>query len=410
MWQLAVAQPERVFPGAVGFGVDSPAGRGGQIVRVTNLEARGSGSLRAAIEMRGPRVVVFEVGGIIDLQQERLTVAEPFLTIAGQTAPSPGITLIRGDLYITTHDVLVQHLRVRPGDAGAEPASGWEPDCITVTGKDAYKVVIDHCSVSWGVDENLDASGPLYDGPDATARNVTFSNSLVAEALLESVHSEGKHSKGLLIHDFCTNIAVIGNLFAHNYNRNPLFKGGCTGVVVNNLIYNPADATLSAAYNDDQWRGREADAPISRIAAVGNVMIAGGDTQDNMAFIRGAAHKARYFLHDNHAHWQTGEPIPLSEEPMQLVDEKPVWPTGLTALPASQVVDHIVRQVGARPAARDEVDRRIIRDFLARKGRLINSQDDVGGYPTAQPTRHRLQIPADKFDRWLAEMTAQVMP
>src|SRR5262245_33251441 len=103
---LTAAQP--VFPGAQGFGIETPAGRGGKVLRVTNLNSEGPGSLRAAIETKGPRIIVFEVAGVIDLNRKPLVISEPFLTIAGQTAPSPGITIIRAGIDIGTHDILLQ--------------------------------------------------------------------------------------------------------------------------------------------------------------------------------------------------------------------------------------------------------------------------------------------------------------
>ena len=140
------------------FSVDTRAGQGGKILRVTNLDSEGPGSLRAALETKGPRTVLFEVGGVIDLGKKNLEIVEPFLTIAGQTAPSPGITIIRGAIYVRTHNILMQHLRVRPGDAGEPKQSGWSPDGISTFGGNAYNIVIDHCSISWAVDENLSTS------------------------------------------------------------------------------------------------------------------------------------------------------------------------------------------------------------------------------------------------------------
>ena len=104
---------------------------------------------------------------------------------------------------------------------------------------DAYNILIDHCSISWAVDENLSASGPNTEGPDATSRRIAFVNCIIAECLNDASHSKGPHSMGSLIHDFCREIAIIGNLYAHNANRNPYFKAFTTGVIVNNLIYNP---------------------------------------------------------------------------------------------------------------------------------------------------------------------------
>jgi hypothetical protein len=121
-----------VFPGAEGFGTTTGAGRGGEVRLVTTLANDGPGSFREAVQMSGPRVVVFEVGGVIALLNN-IRVTEPYLTIAGQTAPDPGITLIGGGLVVSTHDVLVQHLRSRPGDRdeGVEPENR---DGIAVVG------------------------------------------------------------------------------------------------------------------------------------------------------------------------------------------------------------------------------------------------------------------------------------
>ncbi|MEG2942409.1 MAG: hypothetical protein RR969_12650 [Thermomonas sp.] len=97
--------PQLAFPGAMGWAAQTPGGRGGKIIRVTTLATDGPGSLREAVDAEGPRIVVFEVGGVIDLGVKALKIKEPFLTIAGQTAPQPGITLIRGGIDLAAHDV-----------------------------------------------------------------------------------------------------------------------------------------------------------------------------------------------------------------------------------------------------------------------------------------------------------------
>ena len=114
---VAAAETPLAFPGAVGAAATTPGGRGGEVVRVTTLAPSGPGSFVEAVRRPGRRIVVFEVGGVIDLVESTVKITEPYLTIAGQTAPPPGITLIRGGIDITTHDVVVRHIRVRPGDA-----------------------------------------------------------------------------------------------------------------------------------------------------------------------------------------------------------------------------------------------------------------------------------------------------
>ena len=117
-------------PAPSGWAATTPGGRGGKIIRVTDLDADGPGSFKAAVEAKGPRIVVFEVGGVIDLGRKELDIREPFLTIAGQTAPSPGITLIRGGLNVHAHDVIIRHIRVRTGADGQAKRSGWEADAL----------------------------------------------------------------------------------------------------------------------------------------------------------------------------------------------------------------------------------------------------------------------------------------
>jgi len=362
---------------AKGF-ADTRAGQGGKVVRVTNLKAAGPGSLRAAIETKGPRIVTFEVAGVIDLNKKSLRITEPFLTIAGETAPSPGITIIRGPIYITTHDVLIQHIRVRPGDAGEAKRSGWEPDGISTSGGDAYNITIDHCSVSWATDENLSASGPRTEGPEATSHKITFSNCIIAECLSNSTHAKGEHSKGSLIHDFCKDIAVVGNLYAHNTQRNPYFKAHTTGVIVNNVIYNPGNAAIQLNYSAGEWKETELKPANCKVSVVGNVLIHGVNTRRGLALV---SREGDAFMEDNLAFDTQGKPVPLTSGNVKKLQEKPVWPKGLQPLPAKEVVAYIIKNAGARPTDRDATDKRIIKEFQERKGRIIDSQDDVGGYP-----------------------------
>lgn len=366
-----------VFPDAVGFGVNTKAGTDGTVIRVTNLKPDKPGSLRAAIETEGPRLVVFEVGGIIDLNKSTLTIANPYITIAGQTAPSPGITIIRGGISVKAHDVLIQHIRVRPGDAGEPKRSGWEPDGLSTNA--AYNVVIDHCSFTWAVDENLSASGPRLEGPEATSRRITFSNCIIAEALHDSSHAKGPHSKGSLIHDFCQDITVMGNLYAHNHDRNPYFKAHTTGVIVNNLIYNPGSAAILLTYSPGEWTDAKFAPEIARVSIVRNVMVQGENTPPALPLVGRVMGSA--YLEDNLAFDRSGSPAPLVDDRIVILEEKPIWPEGLRPMAAGAAVDHVLKNAGARPWDRDAIDRRIRKDLEERKGRIIDTQEEVGGYP-----------------------------
>ncbi len=391
-------------PVATGF-AEARGGSGGQVIRVTNLDAAGPGSLRAALETKGPRIVVFEVGGVVDLKKQTLKVTEPFLTIAGQTAPAPGLTLIRGSVSIQTHDVIVRHLRVRPGDAGLPKGGGWEPDGMCAAGGEAYNVIVDHCSLSWAVDENLSASGARLQGPQATAHRVTFSNCIIAEGLSHATHAKGEHSKGSLIHDFCQDIAVIGNLYAHNVQRNPYFKAHTTGVIVNNVIYDPGTAAIQLNYAPKEWEGAKLAPTNCRVSIVGNVLVHGASTRKDLALVgtRGDA-----YLEDNLAFRADGTPAPLVSGAVNRLAEKPVWPAGLRALPAADAVASVIQHAGARPKDRDEVDRRIMQDFIGRTGRVIDSQDEVGGYPRVEMRTRKIDVPSEKVDEWLGRLAAEM--
>jgi len=206
--KAAVPAPQDLlaFPGAMGWAATTPGGRGGQIIKVTTLANDGPGSLRAAVETRGPRIIVFEVGGVIDLDRQTLTIKENNVTIAGQTAPSPGITLIRGGIDVGAHDVILQHIRVKVGEAGAPKKSGWEEDAFSTIGG-AANVIADHCTFTWATDENMSVSGRRFVGntPDdwraATSHRITLSNNIAAEGLSWATHYKIEHSKGSLIHD-----------------------------------------------------------------------------------------------------------------------------------------------------------------------------------------------------------------
>ncbi|QIF03655.1 pectate lyase [Roseimicrobium sp. ORNL1] len=189
------------FPGAEGAGKWSKGGRGGKVIAVTNLNDSGPGSLRAAVDMREPRTVIFRVSGTIELQKP-IRIAHPFITIAGQTAPGDGICLKGQELQIgATHDVIVRYLRCRLGDKTSKAS---ERDAISIW--DARDVIIDHCSATWSTDECLSVTND--------SDRVTVQHCLIAEALTE-------HSYGSIIGSHRGAISYLYNLYACNRARNP---------------------------------------------------------------------------------------------------------------------------------------------------------------------------------------------
>jgi hypothetical protein len=398
------AAAEVAFPGAVGWGAATPGGRGGRIIRVTNLDAQGPGSFVAAVTAKGPRIVVFEVGGVIDMGRTEIDIREPFLTIAGQTAPSPGITLIKTGINIRTHDVVVRHIRVRTGADGQPKRSGWDPDTLGTVG--AHRVIVDHCTFSWGIDENMSASGPRFKGDSLeqwranTSHDITFSYNAAYEGLADSSHAKGEHSKGSLVHDNVTNILFWRNVWAHNKERNPLFKGGVRGAVVNNLIFNPGKRAVHYNLMALEW----GDRPYvnGQMSAVGNVMRGGPSTDERLPFLSlGGDGDLEYYARDNVVVDRHGEPLPAfgrySHTKAKLIEmAKPVsWPEGLPVLPAVELETHLMARVGARPWDRDEDDNRVLYFIPEGRGEIIDDEKQVSAYPAVKPATRAPFVEAD---------------
>lgn len=266
------ATPLPIFPGAQGFGTTTVAGSGRNldvpctsIIRVTNLNAEGSGSLRACAEARGPRVCIFETGGVITLPGDGpIRIKHPNLTIAGQTAPYPGIILRGAGIRIEASDVLLQHVSIRVGDdptlgccaynSCSSEVKAWcssekaQPDGLSIDSVSGplRHVVIDHVSVSWALDEGLSV---VPSGGDIT--DVTVSNVILASALDDSIHPKvtahlrakqsklDGHSMGVLVSGARTvsNLSFHHSLLAHNAERN--IRVGSTASIefINNIIY-----------------------------------------------------------------------------------------------------------------------------------------------------------------------------
>jgi hypothetical protein len=371
-------------------------GQDGRIIRVTTLEKDGPGSLAEALEAKGPRIVVFEVGGTIDLELSSLTVTEPHLTIAGQTAPSPGITIVRGGIDVNTNDVVIQHLRVVVGSDGLPKLHGWEADAFST--RTAHNLLIENNSFFWGVDENMSASGPRFTGDtveewrEGTSRNIVFRSNLAAEGLADSTHPKGEHSKGSLIHDNATGIVFERNIWAHNVERSPLLKGGVSAVMVNNLIYDPQLRAVHYNLMDLEWAGH---APVDgELTAVGNVMRGGNSTDENLPFLMiGGVGDLLYYGRDNIAVDKYGAELPMFgrygvtsaeivEKPEPLHDL-----SGFEILPTGDLETILLATSGARPWDRSEMETRVLFFIAEGRGEIIDSEAEVGGYPTFGSTR-----------------------
>lgn len=398
-----------VFPGALGFGTNTKAGRGGRVIEVMNLNDSGQGSLREALLEKGPRIIVFKVGGVIKLK-EALYINDPFVTVAGQTAPGDGITIRDVGLTILTHDVLVQHLRIRPGNEGDVEAKN--NDAVGILGGEGdtrggtYNVVLDHVSLSWAEDETLSSIG----GVD----NMTISNSIISEALDKSRPNKGGHighSAGLLFTD-TNNFSAHGNLLAHNGFRNPLIINNylqkeMLGEFVNNVVYNwGVLATEMANYSS---KGPQA----MRINIVGNTYRFGPSVDSKwpimLNFHRDALEEfPQLFVSNNDAADFTSlfTPQDIAEKNISndeykivrqnggLVDKAvinstiraPIFPTPLAgkATSASASYEKALAGAGATKPKRDAIDARIVSDVRNRTGKIIDSPSQVGGFPNLQ--------------------------
>jgi len=370
-----------VFPGAEGFGTNTVAGRGGAVLVVDSLADDGPGSLRAALTQKGPRTIVFSVSGVIETRRN-FEVTEPFVTVAGQSAPSPGITLSGAGLSIRTHDVLVQHLAIRVGDGpGHDPE---DRDAIQIVGAEdgsnpVFNVVIDHVSMSWAIDEGLST---WYKG----VRDVTVSHCIIAEQLDDSLHPEGQHSKALLVGDHSRRVSLIRNVLAHSDDRNPTVKGDTTTLIVNNLVYNPG--RWPVGYFDPEGAG-----PFLS-TLWDNHYIYGPSSQDeHRAVILDGNLEPGSQLH--HA----GNQGPHSElvdnrGDARVVNEPPVTVKPLTRLASDTLETMLIPTAGSRPADRDATDTRIIETITSRTGRIIDTVSEVG-FPRPSPSSTTLDLPTD---------------
>jgi hypothetical protein len=344
-------------------------GGSGPVVEVTSLADDGAGSLRAAIGAKGPRTIVFKVAGDI-LLKKPLVVRNPEVTVAGETAPSPGITIMGDKIRLRTHDVILRHLRVHVGEVGSSDPSN--RDGISIEGHDGDKepvgrILVENCSVLWAIDENLSMWG-------ANVHDVAIRRSIVAEALLDSIHPKGEHAMGLMVGPGAKNVLLQQNLIAHNAWRNPVVHGGASAVVMNNLIYNPRYAALHFYPRKDMGP--------TLVSAIGNVAVAGPDTRAFLpAFAKGINPDSRIFYQSNGSRrtkaFDPSERLPEEAGGASLVvAEPPITIPEAQAIPVQAVEDTVLKDAGARPWDRDAADRRLVEEVRGRTGTLRNRPDD----------------------------------
>ncbi len=359
------------FPGAEGFGATTPGGRGGRVIFVTNLDNAGPGSFRAACEADGRRTVIFRVAGTIALRKP-IIVRNPFLTIAGQSAPGDGICL-RDDYFgIATHDVIVRYLRSRLGDVSAQ-----EQDCIDLL-NGAHDCILDHCSATWSIDECLSTSG--------NDQNCTIQWCLIGESLNHSKHAKGAHGYGSLARANGP-MSWHHNLWIHNDARNPRLGDAYdrppspTFDVRNNVIYDfggTASGLTQGHWNANYVGNYLRPGPSS--TAKFPIHIGNKPANSNITFyLSGNIFEGNDELTaDNRKFIDAYE---IDGKKQVSVVATPFAMAPVTTVPAQEALELVLASVGASLPVRDAVDSRLVNDVRTHGGHLINSQAEVGGWP-----------------------------
>ncbi|WP_152425023.1 LamG-like jellyroll fold domain-containing protein [Nafulsella turpanensis] len=406
----AYSQEEQqlAFPGAEGFGRFTSGGRGGIVYVVTNLNDSGPGSLRAGIEMNVPRTIVFQVSGTIHIKNP-LSIENGDLTIAGQTAPGQGVTIKGNSVVLRADNIIIRYLRFRPGDI-----SGGEPDAIW--GREQSNIIIDHCSMSWAVDE----VASFYDN-----KNFTMQWCIISESLYESNHAKGRHGYGGIWGG--QGATFHHNLLAHHSSRNPRFNGsrysGEPELELvdfrNNVIFNWGG---NSAYGGEGGRHNIVANYYKPGPATGGekrYRIVSPTPSDPMGLWYVAENFIEGYPEVTADNWNEGvQGLNAEQEAIARVDE-PFPHAPVTTETALEAYASVLENAGANFPFRDEVDARILEEaetgqvtyggaYGTGKG-IIDSQETVGGWPEL----FSAPAPADEdldgmADEW--ELTAGLNP
>ena len=363
---------------------------------MTNLNDKGPGSLRAAIQSNGPRIVIFSVSGTIALNST-LNIRNPFITIAGQTAPGDGICIRNFALVIQADQVIIRYMRLRLGDE-----SGGQSDAMSALRQ--KHIIIDHCSASWSEDETMS----VY-----WCDSTTVQWCLIGESLYESTHMKGAHGYGAIWGG--QNSSYHHNLFAHHSSRNPRFARGAGNTDFrNNVIYNWG---FNSAYGGEA-NDLDRDGPSSTINVVANYFKPGPATRPKVASRilnptteNGPDGYGKWFVAENvvvgspgitNDNWTLGVQGVDESVKKQIRSDAAFPSVPINQQTAEEAYRQVLKRAGATLPGRDAVDARIIRDVetgtATYEGKayrenqslpstapitgIIDSQNDVGGWPT----------------------------
>ncbi|MCP4607409.1 MAG: pectate lyase [Planctomycetes bacterium] len=373
------------FPGAEGYGRFAKGGRGGDVYHVTNLNDSGMGSFRDGIESAtGPRTIVFEVSGTIELKS-RIKIQNKGLTIAGQTAPGDGITFKDNTVsFGKASDIVVRYIRVRLGDKNKPRPSG--PDAVAVD--DCENFIFDHVSVSWGIDGNQD-TGNL--------KNYTFQWSILSEGLHDSLHHKGPHGMCGSFRKQESNITIHHSIFASSRSRHPSLSGNQDepNWIIdfrNNIVYNWSD-------------GGTANVGDAQLNLINNIFRPGPETgtKQPIAMKCHTAYAAHGYMSGNvfderpefTANNYAAIDMELWAKNYQYLGTLEHWKVDkVFEIGSNAPVTHSAEEarrlvLGGAGASlvRDAVDKRLMKDIKNRTGKLLDSQDEVGGWPELKSKR-----------------------
>lgn len=381
-----------MFEGAEGYGtnsraayevfpVDTPS-----ILIVDDLttgtsgdEGTGRGSLYWALSRTYPRIIVFEVGGLIDYDQSGITsllIDDPYLSVYGQTAPSPGIIIKGVYLSIQTQHVLLQHLKFRTADDTATGPNPNSRDNVTITTNSNY-VVIDHCSFEWSLDENLGVTGGV-----ASPSYFTFSNNIFAEPLYQSLHYSGtkpeRHAYNALTYE--CNASFIDNLFAASFGRNPLHRPG-NKISINNFTYSTGWVGTTVHPGD----GDLLSVVVSNVSLCMGVPEFDISSNDYAVYVTSGTYTedSRLYVEDNLCELNTASPELTQWECVQnssyitQAETSPLDLSGYTIMDHTKVEDSVLTYAGAFFWDRDTVDQKVVDSVAGRNYRLVSSPDST---------------------------------
>lgn len=366
------------FPTAEGYGKYTVGGRGGDVYEVTNLNDSGEGSLRAALEAKGPRTVVFRVSGTIT---GNFSIKNDSITIAGQTAPGDGIC-IKGNLSTSANHIIIRYIRVR-----WDPAMG-ENDGIG--GRYNKNIIFDHVSASWSTDETM----TLYHN-----ENTTVQWCIIAQACPKGTTDEHRFG-GIWGNNYGT---WHHNLIAHNASRNPRWASGCGyNDYRNNVIYNWEYA--SSYGGESRQKGDRRKPPIehSTVNMIANYYKPGPATESKVRSIivapssrNGDADAGKWWVSDNLVEESpevtANNLLGVTKTDSAYLLNEP-WPAmEINQQTAEEAYQSVLAQAGCSLPIRDRVDADIIDDVrkgTAKYGKngIIDNPDDVGGWPELKST------------------------